>query len=241
MTNLEFLNHMANFLTPSGALMELIGGMVFYTFCIVYMGYKLFNIARTKPPYSKESKLEERLYILGVIVLMIVNIGIYNTINDHEFVNKNRVFKEVPIDGKNNINFYKAIIRTPAYQEMSENDKNAIKQAIFSDVTCLNVRFCESYLKDDVQLVHLNGYLQFVLSDLDKKEYNAPAGENRIDLLAAVAIDKTYKDYTIKKYGERYFDSQQHFFAFNNRGYQIRSDALKEFEKLENEYGKTWE
>ena len=241
MTNLEFLNHMANFLTPSGALMELIGGMVFYTFCIVYMGYKLFNIASTKPPYSKESKLEERLYILGVIVLMIVNIGIYNTINDHEFVNKNRVFKEVPIDGKNNINFYKAIIRTPAYQEMSENDKNAIKQAIFSDVTCLNVRFCESYLKDDVQLVHLNGYLQFVLSDLDKKEYNAPAGENRIDLLAAVAIDKTYKDYTIKKYGERYFDSQQHFFAFNNRGYQIRSDALKEFEKLENEYGKTWE
>lgn len=240
MTNLEFLNHMANFLTPSGALMELIGGMVFYTFCIVYMGYKLFNIARNKPPYSKESKLEERLYILGVIVLMIVNIGIYNTINDHEFVNKNRVFKEVSIDGKNNINFYKAIIRTPAYQEMSENDKNAIKQAIFSDVTCLNVRFCESYLKDDVQLVHLNDYLQFVLSDLDKKEYNAPAGENRIDLLTAVAIDKTYKDYTIKKYGERYFDSQQHFFAFNNKGYQIRADALKEFEKLENEYEKTW-
>lgn len=240
MTNLEFLNHMANFLTPSGALMELIGGMVFYTFCIVYMGYKLFNIARTKPPYSKESKLEERLYILGVIVLMIVNIGIYNTISDREFVNKNRVFKEVPIDGKNNINFYKAIIRNPVYQAMSENDKNTIKQAIFNDVTCLNVRFCESYLKDDVQLVHLNGYLQFLLSDLDKKEYNAPAGENQIDLLAAVAIDKTYKDYTIKKYGERYFDSQQHFFAFNNRGYQMRADALKEFEKLENEYEKTW-
>lgn len=240
MTNLEFLNHMANFLAPSGALMELIGGMAFYTFCIVYMVYKLFNIARTKPPYSKESKLEERLYILGVIVLMIVNIGIYNTINDHEFVNKNRVFKEVPIDGKNNINFYQAIIRNPVYQAISETDKNAIKQAIFSDVTCLNVRFCESYLKDDVQLVHLNGYLQFLLSDLDKKEYNAPAGENQIDLLAAVAIDKTYKDYTIKKYGERYFDSQQHFFAFNNRGYQMRADALKEFEKLENEYEKTW-
>ena len=123
---------------------------------------------------------------------------------------------------------------------MSENDKNAIKQAIFNDVTCLNVRFCESYLKDDVQLVHLNGYLQFLLSDLDKKEYNSPAGENQINLLAAVAIDKTYKDYTIKKYGERYFDSQQHFFAFNNKGYQIRADALKEFEKLENEYEKTW-
>lgn len=240
MNNIDFLNHMANFLTPSSALMELIGGMVFYTSCIVYMAYKLFNIARTKPPYSKESKLEERLYILGVIVLMIVNIGIYNTISDREFVNKNRVFKEVPIDGKNNINFYKAIIRNPVYQAMSEADKNAIKQAIFNDVTCLNVRFCESYLKDDVQLVHLNGYLQFLLYDLDKKEYNAHIGENRIDLLATVAIDKPYKDYTIKKYGERYFDSQQHFFAFNNKGYQIRSDALKEFEKLENEYGKTW-
>ena len=240
MTNLEFLNHMTNFLAPSNTLIALIGEMAFYTFCIAYMVYKLFNIASTKPAYSKEYKLEERLYILGVIVLMIVNIGIYNTISDHEFVNKNRVFKEVPIDGKNNINFYKAIIRNPVYQAMSEADKNAIKQAIFSDVTCLNVRFCESYLKEDVQLVHLNGYLQFLLSDLDKKEYNAPAGENQINLLAAVAIDKTYKDYTIKKYGERYFDSQQHFFAFNNKGYQIRADALKEFEKLENEYQKTW-
>lgn len=240
MNNIDFLNHMANFLTPSSALMELIGGMVFYTSCIVYMAYKLFNIARTKPAYSKESKLEERLYIVGIIVLMIVNIGIYNTISDREFVNKNRVFKEVPIDGKNNINFYQVIIRNPVYQAMSETDKNAIKQAIFSDVTCLNVRFCESYLKDDVRLVHLNGYLQFLLSDLDKKEYNAPAGENQIDLLAIVAINKPYKDYTIKKYGERYFDSQQHFFAFNNKGYQIRSNALKEFEKLENEYRKTW-
>lgn len=240
MNNIDFLNHMTNFLAPSGALMELIGGMVFYTFCIVYMAYKLFNIARTKPAYSKESKLEERLYIFGIIVLMIVNIGIYNTISDREFVNKNRVFKEVPIDGKNNINFYQAIIRNPAYQEMSENDKNAIKQAIFNDVTCLNVRFCESYLKDDVQLVHLNGYLQFLLSDLDKKEYNAPAGENQINLLATVTIDKTYKDYIVKKYGSQYFDSQQHFFAFNNKGYKIRADALKEFEELENEYEKTW-
>lgn len=240
MNNIDFLNHMTNFLAPSNTLIALIGEMVFYTFCIAYMVYKLFNIARTKLAYSKESKLEERLYIFGVIVLMIVNIGIYNTISDREFVNKNRVFKEVPIDGKNNINFYQAIIRNPAYQEMSETDKNAIKQAVFSDVTCLNVRFCESYLKDDVQLVHLNGYLQFLLSDLDKKEYNAPAGENQINLLAAVAIDKTYKDYTIKKYGERYFDSQQHFFAFNNKGYKIRADALKEFEKLENEYEKTW-
>lgn len=240
MNNIDFLNHMTNFLAPSNTLIALIGEMVFYAFCIAYMVYKLFNIARTKLAYSKESKLEERLYIFGVIVLMIVNIGIYNTISDREFVNKNRVFKEVPIDGKNNINFYQAIIRNPAYQEMSETDKNAIKQAVFSDVTCLNVRFCESYLKDDVQLVHLNGYLQFLLDNLDKKEYNAPVGENRIDLLTTVAIHNPYKDYTIKKYGERYFDSQQHFFAFNNKGYQIRVDALKEFKKLENEYEKTW-
>ena len=239
--NIDFLNNMANFLAPSNTFIALIGEMAFYTFCIAYMAYKLFNIARTKPPYSKESKLEERLYILGVIVLMIVNIGIYNTISDREFVNKNRVFKEVPIDGKNNINFYKAIIRNPVYQAMSEADKNAIKQAIFSDVTCLNVRFCESYLKDDVQLVHLNSYLQFLLDNLDKKEYNAPVGENQINSLADVAMYHPYKRYTIKKYGERYFDSQQHFFAFNNKGYQIKSNALKEFERLETEFSKTWE
>ena len=81
---------------------------------------------------------------------------------------------------------------------MSEADKNAIKQAIFNDVTCLNVRFCENYLKDDVRLVHLNGYLQFLLSDLDKKEYNAPVGESQIDLLATVAMHNPYKDYTVK-------------------------------------------
>ena len=238
--NIDFLNNMANFLAPSNTFITLIGEMAFYTFCIAYMAYKLFNIARTKPPYSKESKLEERLYILGVIVLMIVNIGIYNTISDREFVNKNRVFKEVPIDGKNNINFYKAIIRNPVYQAMSETAKNTIKQAIFNDVTCLNVRFCESYLKDDVRLVHLNGYLQFLLDNLDKKGYSVPTGENPIDSLAVVEIRTPYKSYTVKKYGERYFDSQQHFFAFNNKGYQIRADALKEFEKLENEYEKTW-
>ena len=92
----------------------------------------------------------------------------------------------------------KAVIRNPVYQAMSEADKNAIKQAIFNDVTCLNVRFCENYLKDDVRLVHLNGYLQFLLSDLDKKEYNAPVGESQIDLLATVAMHNPYKDYTVK-------------------------------------------
>lgn len=240
MNNIDFLNHMTNFLTPSGALMELIGGMVFYTFCIIYMGYKLFNIASTKPAYSKESKLEERLYIVGIIVLMIVNIGIYNTISEREFVNRNRVFKEVPIDGKNNINFYQAIIRNPAYQEMAEGGKAIIKQAIFDDVTCLNVRFCENYLKNDVRLVHLNGYLQLLLSSLDNKKDSMSATKNNQNSLATVVQRTPYKDYTIVKYDGQYFDNQQHFFAFNEKSRQVRNEALKEFEKLENEYGKTW-
>ena len=233
--NIDFLNNMANFLAPSNTFIALIGEMAFYTFCIAYMVYKLFNIARTKPAHSKESKLEERLYIFWVIVLAIVNIGIYNTINDQEFVNRNRVFKEVPIDGKNNINFYQAIIRNPSYQEMSEGDKAIIKQAIFDDVTCLNVRFCENYLKADVRLVHLNGYLQILLSSMGSKVYNN--GKNSL----AVIIQQTpYKDYTLVKYDGKYFDSQQHFFAFNEKAYQSRNEALKEFEKLENEYKKTW-
>ena len=45
---------------------------------------------------------------------------------------------------------------------------------------------------------------------------------------------------TVKKYGGQYFDSRKHFFAFNSKGYQIRADALKEFEKLETEFSKTW-
>lgn len=236
----EFLNNMANFLAPSNTLIALIGEMVFYTFCIIYMGYKIFNIARTKPAYSKDSKLEERLYMFGVIVLTIVNIGIYNTISEQEFVNRNRVFKEVPIDGKNNINFYRAIIRNPAYQEMSESDKAIIKQAIFDDVTCLNVRFCENYLKNDVRLVHLNGYLQLLLSGLDNKTDNMSANGHSQNSLAVITQRTPYKDYTLVKYDGKYFDSQQHFFAFNEKAYQSRNEAFKEFEKLENEYGKTW-
>lgn len=240
MNNIDFLNYMANFWAPSNTLIALIGEMVFYTFCIAYMVYKLCNIASTKPAYSKESKLEERLYIFGIIVLMIVNIGIYNTISDREFVNKNRVFKEVPIDGKNNINFYRAVIRNQAYQEMSEGDKAIIKQAIFDDVTCLNVRFCENYLKADVRLVHLNGYLQILLSSMDSKAHNTSDNDNGKNSLAVIAQRTHYKDYTIVKYDEKYFDSQQHFFAFNEKAYQSRNEALKEFEKLENEYEKTW-
>ena len=240
MNNIDFLNHMTNFLTPSGALMELIGGMVFTTFFIAYIAYKFLNIMLTKPSYREISRLERGVYTFWFIALILANIGMYNKVNDLEFANKNRVFKEVPLDGRNNINFYKAVIGNPVYQAMSETAKNTIKQAIFNDVTCLNVRFCESYLKDDVRLVHLNGYLQFLLDNLDKKGYSVPAGENPIDSLAVVAIRNPYKNYTVKKYGERYFDSQQHFFAFNNKGYQIRADALKEFEKLENEYEKTW-
>lgn len=240
MNNIDFLNNMANFLAPSNTLIALIGEMVFYTFCVVYMVYKLFNIASTKPAYSKESKLEERLYIFWVIVLAIVNIGIYNTINDQEFINRNRVFKEVPIDGKNNINFYQAIIRNSAYQEMSEGDKAIIKQAIFDDVTCLNVRFCENYLKDDVRLVHLNGYLQLLLYGLDGKAYNTSVGDNGKNSLAVITNRTPYKDYTIVKYDGKYFDSQQHFFTFNEKAYRSRNEALKEFEKLENEYKKTW-
>ena len=240
MNNIDFLNNMANFLAPSNTFIALIGEMVFYAFCIAYMVYKLFNIARTKTAYSKESKLEERLYIFGIIVLMIVNIGIYNTISDREFINRNRVFKEVPIDGKNNINFYQAIIRNPAYQEMSEGDKAIIKQAIFDDVTCLNVRFCENYLKADVRLVHLNGYLQLLLSGLNNKKDNMSANGHNQSSLAVITQRTPYKDYTIVKYDGKYFDSQQHFFAFNEKAYQSRNDALKEFEKLENEYKKTW-
>lgn len=217
MNNIDFLNNMANFLAPSNTFIALIGEMVFYTFCIAYMVYKLFNIASTKPAYSKESKLEERLYIFGIIVLMIVNMGIYNTISDRGFVNRNRVFKEVPIDGKNNINFYQAVIRNPAYQDMSEGDKAIIKQAIFDDVTCLNVRFCENYLKDDVRLVHLNGYLQVLLYSMDSKVYNTSADDNGKNSLAVIAQRTPYKDYTIVKYDGKYFDSQQHFFAFNEK------------------------
>lgn len=240
MNNIDFLNNMANFLAPSNTFIALIGEMVFYTFCIAYMVYKLFNIASTKPAYSKESKLEERLYIFGIIVLMIVNMGIYNTISDRGFVNRNRVFKEVPIDGKNNINFYQAVIRNPAYQDMSKGDKAIIKQAIFDDVTCLNVRFCENYLKDDVRLVHLNGYLQVLLYSMDSKVYNTSADDNGKNSLADITNRTPYKEYTIVKYDGKYFDSQQHFFTFNEKAYQSRNEALKEFEKLENEYEKTW-
>ena len=240
MNQQNFLNHMTNFLAPSDTLIMLIGEMVFYTFFIGYMAYKLFNIARNKPAYSKDSTLEEHLYIFWIIVLMVVNVGIYNKINDQEFVNKNRAFKEVPIDGKNNINFYKAIIRNPAYKKMSEGDKAIITQAIFDDVTCLNVRFCENYLKNDVRLVHLNGYLQLLLSSLDSKKHNVSADNGNQNSSAVVVQQKSYKEYTRVKYGGQYFDSQQHFFAFNDKSYRIRDGALKEFEKLENEYEKTW-
>ena len=171
---------------------------------------------------------------------MIVNMGIYNTISDRGFVNRNRVFKEVPIDGKNNINFYQAVIRNPAYQDMSKGDKAIIKQAIFDDVTCLNVRFCENYLKDDVRLVHLNGYLQVLLYSMDSKVYNTSADDNGKNSLADITNRTPYKEYTIVKYDGKYFDSQQHFFTFNEKAYQSRNEALKEFEKLENEYEKTW-
>ena len=102
------------------------------------------------------------------------------------------------------------------------------------------MRFCENYLKNDVRLVHLNGYLQLLLSSLDNKKDSMSAPKNNQNSLATVVQRTPYKDYTIVKYDGQYFDNQQHFFGFNESAYQSREDALKEFEKLENEYGKTW-
>lgn len=146
--------------------------------------------------------------------------------------------KNVKIDNKENIEFYKTIIRSPYYQKMSDSDKNAVYVATFNGIICGD----EGCLNDvgEPLLVHKNFALTYAIQNLlsnQNKKINKDFGK------MSTLTDAVYGRYGQLSYNGVPFEYEEKFNDFlekTPKAVETIENAKQAYKNLEATYGSEW-
>ena len=146
--------------------------------------------------------------------------------------------KNVKIDNKENIEFYKTIIRSPYYQKMDDSDKNAVYAATFNGIVCGD----EGCLNDvgEPLLVHKNFALTYAIQNLlsnQNKKINKDFGKMN------TLTDAVYGRYGQLSYNGVPFEYEEEFNNFlekTPKANEAIENAKQAYKNLEETYGSEW-
>lgn len=146
--------------------------------------------------------------------------------------------KNVKIDNKENIEFYKTIIRSPYYQKMDDSDKNAVYAATFNGIICGD----EGCLNDvgEPLLVHKNFALTYAIQNLlsnQNKKINKDFGKMN------TLTDAVYGRYGQLSYNGVPFEYEEEFNDFlekTPKAVETIENAKQAYKNLEATYGSEW-
>lgn len=146
--------------------------------------------------------------------------------------------KNVKIDNKENIEFYKTIIRSPYYQKMDDSDKNAVYAATFNGIVCGD----DGCLNDvgEPLLVHKNFALTYAIQNLlsnQNKKINKDFGKMN------TLTDAVYGRYGQLSYNGVPFEYEEEFNNFlekTPKANEAIENAKQAYKNLEATYGSEW-
>ena len=146
--------------------------------------------------------------------------------------------KNVKIDNKENIEFYKTIIRSSYYQKMNDSDKNAVYIATFNGIICSD----DGCLNDvgEPLLVHKNFTLTYAIQNLlsnKNKKINKDFGKMN------TLTDVVYGRYGQLSYNGVPFEYEEEFNNFLEKTPKADEEienAKQAYKNLEATYGSEW-
>lgn len=235
MNYIELLKSLGPFINKGFDDYFIITLMVIESICLllilpaIYCGFKEF----------KETKKVKALFkLIGYsLVVIVCGCTIYSLKSTQTRLIPE--LKEVKIDNKENIEFYKTIIRSPYYQELDDNDKNAIYAATFNGIICGD----EGCLNKSGEplLVHKNFALRYAIQKLfsyNNIKINKDFGKT-ISLNELV-----YNNYEKLAYNGVLFEYEEAFNKFledNPKVIEVIENAKQTYKRLKETYKIEWQ
>lgn len=235
MNYIELLKSLGPFINKGFDDYFIITLMVIESICLllilpaIYCGFKEF----------KETKKVKALFTFIGYTLVAIVCGC--TIYGLESTQAQLVpeLKEVKIDNKENIEFYKTIIRSPYYQKLDDNDKNAVYAAIFNGIICGDDG-CLNNVGEPL-LVHKN----FALTYAIQKLFSYNNTKINKDFGKTISLnDVVYNDYEKLAYNGVSFEYEEAFNKFleeHPKADEAIENAKQKYKRLRETYKTEWQ
>jgi len=149
-----------------------------------------------------------------------------------------RTIKQVKLDNKENIEFYKTIIRNPYYQKMDDSDKTAVYVLAFNGIVCAD-EGCLSNTGEPL-LLHKNYALTYAI----EKTLSAESVKLNKDFGKVTTLsDVAYKGLDGLSYNGISYEYEKAFKEFlekTPKAVETIENAKQAYKNLEATYGSEW-
>lgn len=145
--------------------------------------------------------------------------------------------KEVRIDNKENIEFYKTIIRSPYYQKMDKSDKEAVYASTFNGIVC-DDKGCLSNTGDPL-LAHKNFALTYAIQNAlldDNVKLRKYFGKNTLNDIVFQGLNGLSYNGISYDYKKAFED----FLEKTPKAVEEIENAKEAYKNLEATYGTEW-
>lgn len=234
MNYIDFLKDLAPFidkgigdylLNVSIALLAISSVAMLY-FC--YAEFKSFKKTKESTYFSQSVTSG----VIGVFCCTLFCMMVISPINDIPKL------KEVKIDNKENVEFYKAIIRSPYYQKMNKNDKFAVYASTFNGIVCDDKGCLDN--NGEPLLAHKNYALTYAIKlALSAESIKLSKDFGRVITLS----DVVYRGLNGLSYNGISYDYEKEFYKFlekTPKADEAIENAKEVYKNLEATYGREW-
>lgn len=184
---------------------------------------------------TKESNYFSQLVtsgVIGVFCCTLLCMMVISPINDIPKL------KEVKIDNKENVEFYKAIIRSPHYQKMDKNDQSAVYASIFVGIICAD-KGCLSNTGEPL-LAHKNFALYYAIKQTLSKESLKISKDFGIVVTLYDAVYKVASGLPYNGISYEYEIEFNKFLEKTPKAVEAIENAKQTYKNLEATYGREW-
>ena len=208
--------------------------IVILSICILFM---LPSVYIGLKEFKNTKKIGGLFASIGYSLMIVIEVYIiYNLINPP--LPSALELKEVKIDNKENIEFYKTIIRSPYYQKMDDSDKNAVYAATFNGIICGDDGCLNN--AGEPLLMHKNFALEYAIkftSDYNNTKINKDFGKtiSLKDLVYEVNGELAYNGVSY-----RYQKEFNKFLEKTPKAVEAIENAKRAYKNLEMTYGSDW-
>lgn len=234
MNYLDFLKDLTTFIDKGVGYYFLNSMATILAISSILMLYFCFDEFRKFKKTNDNSRLYVSLTsgLFGVVGIVALYIIVATPTNDMPKL------KEVRIDNKENVEFYKTIIRNPYYQKMDEKDKEAVYILTFNGIICGD-NGCLNNAGDPL-LVHKNFALTYAIErTLSTESIKLNKDFGKVTTLSDVA----YQGLNGLSYNGLSYEYEKTFKGFlekTPKAVETIENAKQAYKNLEATYGSEW-
>ena len=235
MTYLDFLANLEPFIKKNIWDYFANGFIAFLVICLLTMPLIIYGTFKEFTKTKALSSLFALFAYIGVSVMGCFAVYGMITAPSNTIL---RTIKQVKLDNKENIEFYKTIIRNPYYQKMDDSDKTAVYVLAFNGIVCAD-EGCLSNTGEPL-LLHKNYALTYAI----EKTLSAESVKLNKDFGKVTTLsDVAYKGLDGLSYNGISYEYEKAFKEFlekTPKAVETIENAKQAYKNLEATYGSEW-